>query len=476
VGSCGCHRSGDQDKRRPQAEGDECPLPRDRDLSDGRLRICGFRRRDADGFGQQRERAAEQRIEPADVVLGVRQLDPSAGEPDASAGEPDASDGEPNASDGEPERQLEHADELAPAGTGRLGVDVDNDLRKLGDQLDERAQPGARRDGPGPGSGVDNRRFGARAESCAGPEPDTRRDSCGSVDSGAGGLSAGPGNLVRARCRACGTGPGSCATARRAGGGCHRRHDGDDGERTERTRRAGRRHGDPNGERDEHARRRSPGSCVFDGAQLPAGAGRSGGASERRAGPDALAATQVASCTSSGPDVQLAHTSALDEEALRAVRGLLDSVFGAEMTDDDWEHALGGMHALLWEANELVGHGSVIQRRLLHDGHTLRAGYVEAVAVRADRRGRGYGAAVMEPLERVVRGAYEVGALGASEMGAGFYAARGWRQWRGRTWGLTPTGIVRTASEDEDVYVMEVSATLDLTGDLTCDWRGGDLW
>ena len=29
----------------------------------------------------------------------------------------------------------------------------------------------------------------------------------------------------------------------------------------------------------------------------------------------------------------------------------------------DWEHALGGLHALMWEEAELVGHASLIQRR-----------------------------------------------------------------------------------------------------------------
>lgn len=175
-------------------------------------------------------------------------------------------------------------------------------------------------------------------------------------------------------------------------------------------------------------------------------------------------------------EIRLAHTSDLDTATLRAARALLDDVFGPDLTDHDWEHALGGMHALVLESGELVGHGAVIQRRLLHRGRALRTGYVEAVAVRADRRARGYGAALMEPLERVIRGAYEVGALGASEMGAGFYAARGWQQWEGKTWGLTPGGVVRTAEEDEDIFVMEVSVSLDLGGDLTCDWRDGDLW
>jgi aminoglycoside 2'-N-acetyltransferase I len=83
---------------------------------------------------------------------------------------------------------------------------------------------------------------------------------------------------------------------------------------------------------------------------------------------------------------------------------------------------------------------------------------------------------MMSALERVIRGAYDLGALGASDMGAAFYAARGWQPWLGRTWGLTPEGTVRTEGEDEYIYVLEAGVPLDLTGDLTCDFRGGDLW
>lgn len=180
----------------------------------------------------------------------------------------------------------------------------------------------------------------------------------------------------------------------------------------------------------------------------------------------------------SGPDhtLQLAHTADLDAETLRDARALLDEVFGAEMTDHDWEHALGGMHALAREGRRLVGHASVIQRRLLHGGRALRTGYVEAVAVRADARRRGHASAMMDALERVIRSAYELGALGASEMGAYLYASRGWKVWRGRTWALTPHGIVRTEADDGDIYVLEVGVPLDPAGELTCDFRDGDLW
>jgi aminoglycoside 2'-N-acetyltransferase I len=174
--------------------------------------------------------------------------------------------------------------------------------------------------------------------------------------------------------------------------------------------------------------------------------------------------------------VRTAHTADLDPRTLAVARAMLDQVFEGEMTDHDWEHALGGIHALAYEGDELVGHASVIQRRVLHRGRALRTGYVEAVGVRADRRRQGHASALMDALERVIRGAYELGALSATDEAAAFYVARGWQRWRGPTSALTPTGILRTEDDDDSVHVFPVSATLDLSGELTCDWREGAAW
>lgn len=175
-------------------------------------------------------------------------------------------------------------------------------------------------------------------------------------------------------------------------------------------------------------------------------------------------------------EVVTAHTADLDPAMLAAARALLDSVFADDITEHDWEHALGGIHALVFERDEPIAHGSVVQRRLLHGGRALRAGYVEGVAVRADRRRRGHGAAVMDALERVVRGAYDLGALGASEEGEELYRSRGWKQWQGPLFALTPDGVIRTEEEDGGVYVLPVNVPLDVSGELTCDWRDGDVW
>ncbi|MDQ4021770.1 MAG: GNAT family N-acetyltransferase [Actinomycetota bacterium] len=174
--------------------------------------------------------------------------------------------------------------------------------------------------------------------------------------------------------------------------------------------------------------------------------------------------------------VQIAHTAWLSPEELQAIRILLDEAFNGDVTEDDYEHALGGMHALIWEDRELIGHGSVIMRRLLHGSRALRTGYVEGVAVRADHRRHGHGAALMTALERVIRGGYEIGALGSSDEAADFYAAREWQQWMGTASVIAPGGIERTAQEEGCIYVLPVSAELTPDGDLACDWRGGDVW
>ncbi len=174
--------------------------------------------------------------------------------------------------------------------------------------------------------------------------------------------------------------------------------------------------------------------------------------------------------------MKVAHTSELDAATRKAVRVLLEHVFEGDWTEDDWDHTQGGMHALIWDGSELVGHAAVVQRRLLHNGRALRTGYLEGVAVRADHRKLGHGNALMDAMERVIRGAYELGALSSSDQAARFYATRGWKLWQGHTFMLSPNGVVRTEDEDDNTYVLPVTAPLDLTASLTCDWRDGEAW
>jgi aminoglycoside 2'-N-acetyltransferase I len=179
-------------------------------------------------------------------------------------------------------------------------------------------------------------------------------------------------------------------------------------------------------------------------------------------------------------EVRVAHTAELDEAELSAARALLDEVFAGELDDSDWEHALGGVHALAYAApgGPVVGHASVIQRRLMHGGRALRAGYVEAVGVGAAWRRQGVATALMDAVEHVIRNAYDVGALGATDVAVPFYVGRGWRRWRGPAWALTPGGVVRTAAEEGAIFVLAIDGGAELALDdaLMADWREGDVW
>jgi aminoglycoside 2'-N-acetyltransferase I len=156
---------------------------------------------------------------------------------------------------------------------------------------------------------------------------------------------------------------------------------------------------------------------------------------------------------------RLVHTSDLDSETLHNARRLLVDAYAGEFTDADWDHTLGGMHALIGHRGMLIAHAAVVQRRLLHRGVALRCGYVEGVAVREDWRG-----------------GYPLGALSASGAGARLYRPRGWVCWRGPTSVLSPDGLMRTAEDDGSVFVLPVEAEVDPDAQLVCDWRDGDVW
>jgi aminoglycoside 2'-N-acetyltransferase I len=174
-------------------------------------------------------------------------------------------------------------------------------------------------------------------------------------------------------------------------------------------------------------------------------------------------------------EIHVGHTAAVAGPMLGAARDLLDLAFGEPFPDHDWDHALGGIHAIVTLDDEVVGHASVVARRFLHAGRALRAGYVEAVGVHPDVRRRGVGRWLMVALDPYLD-AYDLGALAASDDGAAFYRSLGWLAWRGPLFALTTRGAVPTPEEQGGIFVRPGPVPLDLDGSLTCDWRDGDVW
>ena len=162
-----------------------------------------------------------------------------------------------------------------------------------------------------------------------------------------------------------------------------------------------------------------------------------------------------------------------------AIRALLREAFaddGEGFSDADWDHAVGGVHGIAELDGRIVAHGSVVPRSLELDGLPVRAGYVEAVATAPGRQGEGHGSAVMRVIDELIRGDYELGALGTGAHR--FYERLGWRRWRGRTGVRTADGVVLTPDDDDGIMVLPTTSTpaIDLRGLLTCEWREGDVW
>ncbi|GAB3354141.1 GNAT family N-acetyltransferase [Modestobacter lapidis] len=176
-------------------------------------------------------------------------------------------------------------------------------------------------------------------------------------------------------------------------------------------------------------------------------------------------------------DLRTVVTADLTAAETDLLRAFLNDAFAGRFGDDDWSHALGGVHVLATVDGDLAAHAAVVGRQMVVGEHTLRTGYVEAVATGAAWRRRGVGGRLMAPVERLVSGGFELGALAASEDGARLYARRGWLPWAGPLAALTPTGVVPTP--DGPVFVLPTPSTprpLDLDRTLTCDWRRGTLW
>ncbi len=183
------------------------------------------------------------------------------------------------------------------------------------------------------------------------------------------------------------------------------------------------------------------------------------------------------------PRIRGLATGALVEAEVRVIRSLMEAAFGDDederFTDDDWDHAVGGLHVVLDLDGVIVAHASVVERILEVAGRPLRTGYVEAVATAPEMQGKGHGSRVMQVVSDHIRSTYQLGALGTGRHA--FYERLGWRTWAGPTFVRAPTGPRRTPDEDGFILVLATPSTpttpaLDWNAPISCDWRAGDVW
>jgi aminoglycoside 2'-N-acetyltransferase I len=176
------------------------------------------------------------------------------------------------------------------------------------------------------------------------------------------------------------------------------------------------------------------------------------------------------------PTLHVASSDTLRSPFLNDLRTFLADAFPDNFSDDDWAHALGGVHVWLIDPVGLVSHASLIDRTLHCAGQTLLVGYVEAVATRATHRRRGHATTVMTRIGDLIRERYPLGAL--STGAHALYEALGWETWRGPSFVDGPAGHERTPDDDGGIMILRTprSPQLDLDRPIVCDWRQGDVW
>ena len=166
----------------------------------------------------------------------------------------------------------------------------------------------------------------------------------------------------------------------------------------------------------------------------------------------------------------------LPDELVGPTRDLLDRAFGGEFSDDDWDHAVGGVHAVLVDDGEVLAHASVVSRSIRVDGRWFEAGYVEAVAADPELHGHGLGSQVVDAVTDIIRDRDELGVLSTGAQR--FYERLGWTRWQGTSWVVDGGGVHRTATDDDSLMVLRTGETIDLRvdGEIACLARAGDDW
>lgn len=156
------------------------------------------------------------------------------------------------------------------------------------------------------------------------------------------------------------------------------------------------------------------------------------------------------------------------------IRQFLTDAFDGDFSDEDFENALGGIHFVTFRDDRLVAHASVVSRFVNLDDLRLEVGYVEAMAVHREWRGRGLGAELLAGLTAFCRQSYRASML-STDIHA-FYEKHGWLRLGAESFVETESGLVRTEDDDEGLMLLTDGVNLAKARRAVCDFRSGDVW
>jgi aminoglycoside 2'-N-acetyltransferase I len=160
--------------------------------------------------------------------------------------------------------------------------------------------------------------------------------------------------------------------------------------------------------------------------------------------------------------VEVVHREELSTEDLAALLVWLEEAYGDPVGSwrrETWSDIGPGPHFMIRDdEGDLLAHACVDWIPVTVGETELSAGYLEAVATRADHRGRGLGGLVVEAAQRAIGERAEIGVLGTGEFA--FYERLGWRRWTGPTSVTERDGtITRTREDDDAIMVLRVPRT-----------------
>jgi aminoglycoside 2'-N-acetyltransferase I len=128
-----------------------------------------------------------------------------------------------------------------------------------------------------------------------------------------------------------------------------------------------------------------------------------------------------------------------------AIRALLDAAFECEFSDEDNDHAAGGVRVIAMDGDQIVGHAALIARTITIAGIPYTVGYVEGVAVLPSYQGQGIGAQIMRQITDMAQRDFVVNMLSTGEID--FYAKFGWQRFVGQSFVDNHGTLIRTAAD-----------------------------
>ncbi|MFI6940230.1 GNAT family N-acetyltransferase [Streptomyces sp. NPDC050418] len=181
-------------------------------------------------------------------------------------------------------------------------------------------------------------------------------------------------------------------------------------------------------------------------------------------------------------DLSIRVTSTLSDEEREELLGMLREAFGPgrdgaphRYDETSWQHCQGGTHFLLRHEGRLASHAALVPRTVEQGGLQWRCAYGESMATLPDLRHLGLGTCLLALASQEVKNAYDIGAFGASKYG--YYGRMGWERWPGRTFHLKDGKRAESCANGGDVmYLLPDHSAIDPNGELTIDWREGDIW